>query len=78
MEDTFKDIAVYSTLAMILFPKQQDEVLKHSTQRKPSTKVFDKNQEWIELERGKGVGLSKLSDKEIAMQDLDNRQEIDY
>ena len=78
MEDTFKDIAVYSTLAMILFRKQQDEALKHSTQRKPSTKVFDKTQEWIELERGKGAGLSKLSDEEIALQDLDNRQEIDY
>ena len=56
MEDTFKEIAVYSTLAMILFHKQQDEALKHSTQRKPSTKVFDKTQEWIELERGKGAG----------------------
>ena len=76
--DTFADIAVYSTLAMILFRKQQDEALKHSTQRKPSTKVFDKTQEWIELERGKGAGRSKLSDEEIAMQDLDNRQEIDY
>ena len=111
IEDTFKDIAVYSTLAMILFrksenlkelqgkkwppvddkykgdesfthpmitmreaaEKQQDEALKHSTQRKPSTKVFDKTQEWIELERGKGAGLSKLSDEEIALQDRDNR-----
>ena len=45
MEDIFKDIAVYSTLAMILLRKQQDEALKHSTQRKPSTKVFDKTQE---------------------------------
>ena len=41
MEDTFKDIAVYSTLAMILFRKEQDEALEHSTQRKPRTKVFD-------------------------------------
>ena len=73
MEDTFKDIAVYSTLAMILFRKQQDEALKHSTQRKPSTKVFDKTQEWVELERGKGAGRSKLSDEEIALQDRDNR-----
>ena len=37
MEDTFKDIAVYSTLAMILFRKQQD----------------DATQELTELERGK-------------------------
>jgi len=45
---------------------------------KPSTKVFDKTQEWIELERGKDAGLSKLSDEEIALQDRDNRQEIDF
>ena len=37
MEDTFKDIAVYSTLAMILFRKQQD----------------DATQELTEIERGK-------------------------
>jgi len=37
MEDTFKDIAVYSTLAMILFRKQQD----------------DATQELTEVERGK-------------------------
>ena len=38
IEDTFKDIAVYSTLAMILFRKQQD----------------DATQELTEIERGKG------------------------
>ena len=59
-----KILQSYSTLAMILFHKQQDGALKHSTQRKPSTKVFDKTQEWLELERGKGAGLSKLSDEE--------------
>ena len=37
MENTFKDIAVYSTLAMILFRKQQD----------------DTTQELTEIERGK-------------------------
>ena len=37
MEDIFKDIAVYSTLAMILFRKQQD----------------DATQELTEVERGK-------------------------
>ena len=37
MEDTFKDIAVYSTLGMILFRKQQD----------------DATQELTEVERGK-------------------------
>ena len=44
MEDTFKDIAVYSTLAMILFRKEQDEALEHSTQRKPSTKAGAKTE----------------------------------
>ena len=38
MEDTFKDIAVYSTLAMILFRKQQD----------------DATQQLTEIERGSG------------------------
>ena len=32
MEDTFKDIAVYSTLAMILFRKQQDEATQELTE----------------------------------------------
>ena len=31
MEDTFKDIAVYSTLAMILFRKQQDDATQELT-----------------------------------------------
>ena len=61
-----------------IYSIQEDEALKHSTQRKPSTKVFDKTQEWLELERGKSAGLSKLSDEEIALQDRDNRQEIDF
>ena len=38
LEDTFKDIAIYSTLAMIQFRKQQD----------------DATQELTEIERGKG------------------------
>jgi hypothetical protein len=75
MEDTFKDIAVYSTLAMILFPKEQDEALEHSTQRKPSTKVFDKTQEWIELERGKGAGLS-MNDLREASEKQQEEEEI--
>ena len=66
MEDTFKDIAVYSTLAMILFRKEQDKQQDLTGQRKPSTKVFDKTQEWIELERGKGSGLSMNDLREAA------------
>ena len=51
MEDTFKDIAVYSTLAMILFRKQQD----------------DTTQELTEIERGKDPenDEDKFWDKEI-------------
>ena len=74
MEDTFKDIAVYSTLAMILFRKEQDEALEHSTQRKPSTKVFDKTQEWIELERGKGAGLSMNDLREASEKQQEDEQ----
>ena len=32
IEDTFKDIAVYSTLAMILFRKQQDDATQELTE----------------------------------------------
>ena len=32
MEDTFKDVAVYSTLAMILFRKQQDDATDELTE----------------------------------------------
>ena len=80
IEDTFADIAVYSTLAVILFRKQQDEALKHSTQRKPSTKVFDKTQEWIELERGKGAGLSMNDLREAAekqQEDEENQKKLE-
>ena len=66
IDDTFKDLAIYSVLAWLLLEKSNHEALEHSTQRKPSTKVFDKTQEWIELERGKGAGLSN----EISMNDL--------
>ena len=32
IEDTFKDIAVYSTLAMVLFRKQQDDATQKLTE----------------------------------------------
>ena len=35
LEDTFKDIAVYSTLAMILYRKQQEETAVESDGDKP-------------------------------------------
>ena len=66
IDDTFKDLAIYSVLAWLLLEKSNHEALEHSTQRKPSTKVFDKTQEWIELERGKGSGLSMNDLREAA------------
>ena len=44
----------------------------------PKAFKIDHNPLWDELERGKGAGLSKLSNEEIALQDLDNRKEIDF
>ena len=59
IEDTFKDIAIYSTLAMILYRKGQERVSHYdlTNPRQTNTRVADKTQEWIELERGKGAGL---------------------
>ena len=59
MEDTFKDIAVYSTLAMILFRKQQD----------------DATQELTEVERGKDAenDEDKFWAKEIESRQEDAR-----
>ena len=60
---------------MILYRKGQERVSHYdlTNPRQTNTRVADKTQEWIELERGKGVELSKLSDEEIALQDRDNR-----
>jgi hypothetical protein len=78
MEDTFKDIAVYSTLAMILFRKEQER-----------WKDVDTDGE-LEISLDAGLNLGKESDiyktalaqkeiaqraidEEIALQDRDNR-----
>jgi len=62
MEDTFKDIAVYSTLAMILFRKQQDGA----------------TQELTEAERGKDAESDedKFWDKEIEKRQEDARRAV--
>ena len=62
MEDTFKDIAVYSTLAMILFRKQQD----------------DATQELTEVERGKDAenDEDKFWAKEIENRQEDARKAV--
>jgi len=62
MEDTFKDIAVYSTLAMILFRKQHD----------------DATQELTEVERGKDAenDEDKFWAKEIENRQEDARKAV--
>jgi len=79
LEDTLKDIAVYSSLAVILFRKEQEQA-----------KSYD-----VDRDNGLGISLTaglnhlkesdlykkvlaqkeKARDEEIALQDLDNRQE---
>ena len=65
MEDTFKDIAVYSTLAMILFRKSENlkelQGKKWELPPKPDSPkwelpVDDATQELTEAERGKDAG----------------------
>jgi len=62
LEDTFKDIAIYSTLAMILFRKQQD----------------DATQELTEVERGKDAenDEDKFWAKEIENRQEDARRAV--
>ena len=52
LEDTFKDIAIYSTLAMILYRKDEDDDFMREWKKRPkSTKQVDKILEWKEIER---------------------------
>jgi len=44
IDDTFKDLAIYSVLAWLLLEKSNHEALEHSTQRKPSTKAGAKTE----------------------------------
>ena len=54
LEDTFKDIAIYSTLAMILYRKDEDDDFMREWKKRPkSTKQVDKALEWKEIERKK-------------------------
>ena len=81
MEDTFKDIAVYSTLAMILFRKSENlkelQSKKWELPPKPDSPkwelpVDDATQELTEAERGKDDGNDE--DKFWA-KEIENRQE---
>ena len=54
IEDTLKDLAIYSTLAMILFRKDKDDdFMKEWKKRPTSTKQVDKILEWKKIERKK-------------------------
>jgi len=87
MEDTFKDIAVYSTLALILFRKEQEKNQELTELER------GKGGESYDVDRDNGLGISltarlnnfkesdiykkslakKARDEEIALQDRDNR-----
>ena len=58
IEDTFKDLAIYSTLAMILFRKEKN---------KKAGYIFTPVDEKLQCD-------DSFSDYEIAMQDRDNRE----
>ena len=64
MEDTFKDIAVYSTLAMILYRKHQDISYRDS---------LDMAQELTEIERGKDA---ENDEDKFWAKEIKNREEF--
>ena len=79
MEDTLKDIAVYSTLAMILFRKEQKQVESYDVDRDGGlgislTARLDQMKE-SDLYKKVLAQKQKARDEEIALLDLDNRQE---
>ena len=53
MEDTFKDIAVYSTLAMILFRKEQERTIADRFDLEPT-----KENRWIDVDKDGELGIS--------------------
>ena len=80
MEDTFKDIAVYSTLAMILFRKEQKQVESYDVDRDGGlgislTARLDqmKESDLYKKVLAQKETAKKARDEEIALQDLDNR-----
>ena len=87
MEDTFKDIAVYSTLAMILFRKDQEKQQELTELERGKglgssffTPVDDKLQSDMDydhpimvMQREEEKARKKAMDEEIFLQDRDNR-----
>ena len=89
IEDTFKDIAIYSTLAMILYRKGKADYEDWKDDGKPRlgssmfTPVDDKLQSDMDYDHPIMVNVrseeekarKKAMDEEIFLQDRDNRQE---
>ena len=80
MEDTFKDIAVYSTLAMILFRKEQKQVESYDVDRDGGLGISltarlnqMKESDLYKKVLAQKETAKKARDEEIALQDLDNR-----
>ena len=73
MEDTFKDIAVYSTLAMILFRKEQAESYDVDRDGGLGISLDARLNLGKESDIYKKTLAKKARDEEIALQDLDNR-----
>ena len=78
LEDTFKDIAVYSTLAMILFRKDQAESYDVDRDGGLGISLTARLDQMKESDLYKKVlaqkeTAKKARDEEIALQDLDNR-----
>ena len=77
IEDTFKDIANYSILAMILFRKEQKQAESYDVDRDGGlgislTARLDQMKE-SDLYKKVLAQKEKARDEEIALQDLDNR-----
>ena len=74
MEDTFKDIAVYSTLAMILYRKMLNEQHAKEVLSENGYKDWeDEGKPPLYEDKHGNVHTKEWTDKEIALQDLDNR-----
>lgn len=79
MEDILKDIAVYSTLAMILFRKMLNEQHAKEVLSEDGYKDWEGNgKPPLVGDSPHTVHTKEWIDKEIAMQDFGNRQEMDF
>ena len=73
-EDTFKDIAIYSTLAMILYRKVLNEQYAKEVLSEDGYKDWeDEGKPPLVEDKHGNVHTKEWTDKEIALQDRDNR-----